>query len=272
MFSIKPNVAKRVKWFFKMMFKCLASSRRWKRFRSTRTSLRSSKRRWWEILFDFLFMFLLFLKHVAHPSVQLSPLVSPFINFSLSHASSSLLLYSSISLFTVDMISIYWYIRLQSSTSKTSWRLFLCFSYMPILASFFLCFSVFFWFSVSHINVYRLQSSTSETSWRPSRRRNSPWTKKKAPGYQIILMKIMTRITMKIMLNIFMRIMMMEFQFRCLPFSGKNWIKFEWKTSKFHDPEHLLSPDQRKSDIKSVLKNAVLSNLFIVINLIALHC
>ena len=33
-----------------------------------------------------------------------------------------------------------------------------------------------------------------------------------------------------------------------------------WKTSKFRNPEHLLSPDQRDGNNKSVLNNAFLSN------------
>ena len=98
----------------------------------------------------------------------------------------------------------------------------------------------------------RLQSSTSETSWRRWRRRSSRWTKKRALGSVINKMRMRT-----MMMLLFLK--MMEFQFRCLPFSSKNWINFERKTSKFRDPEHLLSPDQRKGDIKSVLKNDVLS-------------
>ena len=46
----------------------------------------------------------------------------------------------------------------------------------------------------------------------------------------------------------------------CLPCSCEIGFYFAWKTSKFRNPEHLLSPDQRDGNNKSVLNNAFLSN------------
>ena len=124
--------------------------------------------------------------------------------------------------------------RTSSQSFKRRWGLFPIFVHLRFSAS----------HTISSLNT-RLPSSTSETSWRPSKRRSSPWTKKRALGsvFLMIMIKMMIMMMMMMIMVLFLRIM--EFQFRCLPFSGKNWINFERKTSKFRDPEHLLSPDQR---------------------------
>ena len=124
--------------------------------------------------------------------------------------------------------------RTSSQSFKRRWGLFPIFVHLRFSAS----------HTISSLNT-RLPSSTSETSWRPSKRRSSPWTKKRALGsvFLMIMIKMMIMMMMMMIMVLFLRIM--EFQFRCLPFSGKNWINFERKTSKFRDPEHLLSLDQR---------------------------